>query len=459
MLERLRPRVAEAVDHALVHGVLKRTAVGGLEHAPFSLAPCPIHPQSHAALEALTPGFNRLVHGLARDPALLEEALGPIAAVDPFTADLLALARRYHATQPLYCQINRSDYFLQAGEATHPPAPRQVELNTISASYGGLSVGVSRTHAHLLRGTTWAAQHVPNDPLNGMAGVIAAAVARYGHPGAVVLEVVQADETNVFDQRLLEFALQALDVQPRRMTLEQIGETGHLREGHLVVNGEVAALTYFRAAYGPEDTGTEAARAARELIAASSTVAVPTVATQLAGTKKVQQVLSDPAVLARYCGEAEAVRLHSAFAAQHEPEQPVETANGTLPAWQAALADPGAWVLKPQREGGGHNFFGERLRERLEHMSAAERSAYILMERIRPLAHPAVLVREGRAEEAEAVSEIGRFGTFLADGEAELINRDAGYLVRTKPSGVEEGGVSAGFGFLSSLLLAAEPPV
>jgi len=56
------------------------------------------------------------------------------------------------------------------------------------------------------------------------------------------------------------------------------------------------------------------------------------------------------------------------------------------------------------------------------------------------------------------VSEIGRFGVYLADGERELLNTDAGYLVRTKGHDVTEGGVSAGFGYLDSLLLTPDAP-
>ncbi|HEX7926562.1 MAG TPA: glutathione synthase, partial [bacterium] len=70
-----------------------------------------------------------------------------------------------------------------------------------------------------------------------------------------------------------------------------------------------------------------------------------------------------------------------------------------------------------------------------------------------PRTHPTWLVREGHAEQATCVSEIGRFGTLLANGPTLLHNRDAGYLVRTRPAHLHEGGVSAGFGFLDSLIL------
>jgi glutathione synthase len=112
-------------------------------------------------------------------------------------------------------------------------------------------------------------------------------------------------------------------------------------------------------------------------------------------------------------------------------------------------------VLKPQREGGGHNFFDEALVARLNALQPEEEAAYILMERIRPARHAALLVRDGTAREVEAVSEIGRFGVVLVQDGQWLRNEDAGYLVRSKAHDTAEGGVSAGFGYLDSLLLDA----
>jgi len=41
---------------------------------------------------------------------------------------------------------------------------------------------------------------------------------------------------------------------------------------------------------------------------------------------------------------------------------------------------PDGYVMKPQREGGGHNFFGDELRAALESMTRDQRSAFILMQ-------------------------------------------------------------------------------
>ena len=51
------------------------------------------------------------------------------------------------------------------------------------------------------------------------------------------------------------------------------------------------------------------------------------------------------------------------------------------------------------------------------------------------------------------------YGVFLGDGDADgppLVNDCAGYLLRTKPEGVDEGGVAAGFSVLNSVMLDGE---
>jgi glutathione synthase len=457
LLAALTPRLAEAVDCALLEGLLKYTAQGRLAHAPFALAPSPLHPALHAQLEVLGAPFNRLAHALARRAEFLHEVLAPAARVDAFTARLLAMAREGRSARALYLAVTRSDYFVHQPEPGATPQVRQVELNTISASYPGLAGRVARVHRYLLAGSPEAARLAPNDPVPGIADAFAQAHARYGHAAARVLMVVQPGETNVFDQRMLEQALRERGLVTLRLTLEEVAQRGRLREGHLAIDGAVIAIAYFRAAYGPEDFTNEEAFRGRALIEAASAIAVPELYTQLAGTKKVQQVLSDPAVLARFLDAADARACAASFATQLDLEQELDAEGRTRPGWQVALERPGDWVLKPQREGGGHNLFDEELAATLRGLAPAERAAYVLMERIRPQRHAALLVREGEAHPAEAVSEIGRFAVLLAEGDRVLLNKDVGYLVRTKGHDTHEGGVSAGFGFLDSLLLSPAP--
>ena len=89
----------------------------------------------------------------------------------------------------------------------------------------------------------------------------------------------------------------------------------------------------------------------------------------------------------------------------------------------AALAAPEAYVLKPQREGGGNNLYGEEMARALGRMDAAERASYILMERIRPPTHALPLMRDGVLDGGECIAELGVFGVFLGDGRQVLLTR------------------------------------
>jgi glutathione synthase len=124
-----------------------------------------------------------------------------------------------------------------------------------------------------------------------------------------------------------------------------------------------------------------------------------------------------------------------------------------LDSYQRALECPGRFVLKPQREGGGNNFYGEQVRHKLLELSSEERSAYILMDRIQPAPFRNILVRQGEPVESSVVSELGVYGVYLADGEREIVNRSAGHLLRTKMSSTDEGGVASGFAVVDSPLL------
>lgn len=74
---------------------------------------------------------------------------------------------------------------------------------------------------------------------------------------------------------------------------------------------------------------------------------------------------------------------------------------------------PCKYVLKPQREGGGNNYYGEDVRLQLERLTAQERSAYILMDRINPPQYRNTLVRRGQSIKADVVCELGIYGVYL----------------------------------------------
>lgn len=106
------------------------------------------------------------------------------------------------------------------------------------------------------------------------------------------------------------------------------------------------------------------------------------------------------------------------------------------------------------------------------------------MQRIFPLPLTTAFLRGGKLQLLPSISELGVYGTYLSYGgnnidtvkkehndndgsnsslppapptsNTVLLNEYAGYLLRTKQSGVDEGGVASGYSVLNSLILSDE---
>ena len=168
---------------------------------------------------------------------------------------------------------------------------------------------------------------------------------------------------------------------------------------------------------------------------------------QVAGAKKVQQELSRPGITERFLSAEDAVRLRDVYAGQWglDDLDDAETARVVAD----AVARPGGYVLKPQREGGGNNLYGDELRAKLV-AGGRSLAQFILMERIQPPEHDVVLVRRGQARSAQALSELGVYSVRVAVGGKIVLDKPAGHLLRTKLASSDEGGVNAGYAVLDS---------
>lgn len=464
---------------------------GQFAHAPCSLIPYPLPSSLFAQALSLATPFNTLVDRVSRDTAWLHAVTRSVTASDAFTARLLALSEAVCAegiAQPLQLGINRSDYMLHQPTPDAAPCLKQVELNTIACSFVSLSAKICELHRELLLRYVHHPKAPHADALKRLAPIaaaitepearlpenscvddVAAAVAlahseytRLGLKAApaagpaavplVVLMVVQPGETNVTDQRGIEQRLWRPPhrVPLRRVTLGEVGRLGSVvgPQRRLRLGGMEASVVYFRAGYTPADYAGEDEWRGRELIERSLAIKCPSVAAQLAGTKKVQQVLAQRDELARFVSPDHAAMLRSCFVGLYGLDE--RGGDDVDDAVAQALGSPGEFVLKPQREGGGHNLFGDEVRQELERLTAAERSAYILMDRILPPTSPATLMRGGEVVAGDCICELGVFGVFLGDGRSTLLNASAGHLLRAKLASVDEGGVCAGFAVLSS---------
>ncbi|KAI3390122.1 hypothetical protein SNEBB_010163 [Seison nebaliae] len=117
--------------------------------------------------------------------------------------------------------------------------------------------------------------------------------------------------------------------------------------------------------------------------------------------------------------------------------------------------NPNNFVLKPQREGGGNNIFGEEILKFLASFNSHNLDEFILMKFIKSIQHSSIFVwneNEYKVEE-NCITEIGFYGYCLYDKEMKTFVLDglAGELARTKQSIQKEGGVVSGHSALNSL--------
>jgi hypothetical protein len=108
------------------------------------------------------------------------------------------------------------------------------------------------------------------------------------------------------------------------------------------------------------------------------------------------------------------------------------------------------YVVKPQKEGGGNNYFGNDILKLLPAdndlgQMCHELLSSIIMERIYPPQHESLVLRENKLYAVKCVSEFSVYGAIISDDKAILLNKSFGFLVRTKAEDVNEGGIAAGY--------------
>ncbi|XP_012866145.1 PREDICTED: glutathione synthetase [Dipodomys ordii] len=279
-------------------------------------------------------------------------------------------------------------------------------------------------------------------------------LAVWGHlcsfSSALVLLIAQEKERNIFDQRAIENELLARNIHVIRRRFEDVSEKGSLdQDRRLFMDGQEVAVVYFRDGYMPSQYSLQNWEA-RLLLERSCAVKCPDIATQLAGTKKVQQELSRAGMLEMLLpGQSEAIaRLRATFAGLYSLDMGEEGDQAIA----EALTAPSRFVLKPQREGGGNNLYGEEMVQALERLKdSEERASYILMEKIEPEPFRNCLLRPGSsARVVQCISELGIFGVYVRQGKTLVMNTHAGHLLRTKAIEHADGGVAAGVAVLDN---------
>ncbi|OGE56970.1 hypothetical protein PENARI_c002G05000 [Penicillium arizonense] len=458
-------------------------------NAPVTLFPSPFPRTCFQEATALQSIYNELYAAITCDTEWLGNIVEGLIEVDDFVANLwkvhLAVQKEGYV-QNLSLGLFRSDYMAHVAP-TGAPSLKQVEFNTISASFGGLSALVRELHNDLLTVPPGSSINYPSHPLlqsstppeNTAVETLAAGLAEahkaYGASKSTpalplcVLFVVQKEERNVFDQHALSKQLKTFHKIPvfRVSSVDVLDQTSIsgsnpsrpllYQPPHSPDSTFEVTTVYLRAYYAPDEYKSSRDWEARTHLERSAAIKCPSVLNQLAGCKKVQQVLAEPTGpdhLSSFLKGADpslVERVRETFAPQYDLST---NSRGR----ELALNPDTAMnhVLKPQREGGGNNIYKSEIPEFLRSIPESDWRGWVLMELINPApsAQNVALRNDGEVLRGNVISELGVYGTILWDNSGKVLHNDqGGYLLRTKGKEVNEGGVAAGFSSLDSVLL------
>lgn len=388
--------------------------------------------------------------------------------------------------QNLSLGLFRSDYMAHV-TPEGPPSLKQVEFNTISSSFGGLSALVRSLHAELLTSPPGSPISYPphalfdtnmppeNTAVETLSGGLAAAHTAYGPSKSTpalplcVLFVVQEGERNIFDQLALSKHLtQVHKIPVFRLPSNRIIDDTLIpssnssrpliyRPPHSPETAFEVTTVYLRAYYAPDEYKSSRDWEARTHLERSAAIKCPTVLNQLSGCKKIQQVLAEPTGPDHLTSFMDGIdpamilRLRQTFAPQYDLSTDGQGRKLALNP-ETAMKH----VLKPQREGGGNNIYKAEIPKFLRSIPEKDWKGWVLMELIDPAsdAENVALRNDGEVLRGNVISELGVYGTILWETNGRVLHNDqGGWLLRTKGKEVNEGGVAAGFSSLDSILL------
>ncbi|UJF20157.1 glutathione synthetase [Vibrio sp. SS-MA-C1-2] len=465
--------VQHAIDWAMLHNVMLKASNFTSRHAPFSFTPLLIEKDRYQQLIDASPLFGKLINLISDDHKLIREAILPVAESDDFFSALLEMHEQIHfqgkSARRTPLLIMRTDFMDDINNG-----PQLIEFNGIAAGMGPFGQRIHQLHHELQQQCSSVYQQWTDAPQSELVDNIAIERLADGIQKATLaikhgfnesqpprfLMVTQENEDNIFDQFLLEEALQQRGIETHRRTFKELYHklsTG--KQDRLLLEGVGSIDTvYLRAGYQYSDYFSEdieeqkcceTLMKTRVFIEQHQVAVNATVGQQLATSKRIQLLLSSmkmEQLVTIGLTEEEAIKIQPLIGEMRQIDQ-----NSVEFIKQQSADD---WVLKNQGEGGGHCVFNQDILPALQAMSKSEYDSWALMRRLHPAprTHPTLLVRDGELTSVnDLISEIGIFTVHIAGEPAVAQQGYAGYLVRSKRVTTTEGGVHSGLGVLDSL--------
>lgn len=432
--------------------------------APITILPSPFPRSAFQLAKSIQTDVNLLTHRTAYNYKFLSETLERTIQVDPFTSNLFKVYEKVlkdGTAQPNSFGLLRADYMMHEQEAQ--VSIKQVEVNVIAAGFAIMGPKLSRCHQYTV------SKYCPSASLDNLPANLAddnfarsfiKAFDSYGNSNAIILVVIEDRTINISDQRSMDINIAKFrpDIKIIKRNFVQLLDTAKLKDNQLLFidNQNEVALVYYRYGYDPSHYPSQEYWDLRLLIEKSRALKCPSIFYHLAGVKKVQQALNTQEKIEQFLSPKSAERVFRTCAGlwglerDEEGDQVVDM----------VLSDPERYVMKPQREGGGNNIYGQDIVRILMPIRDKEaRETFIIMERLRPpvlsnlLISPLKSLLDQDEPFSDIDSELGIFGSILGNANEVLFNTEAGHVLRSKKRGYNEGGVSSGQGVIDSPFL------
>jgi len=271
----------------------------------------------------------------------------------------------------------------------------------------------------------------------------------------VIIFVGQDFESFIFDQfNIIEALEKTYGLQSVRLNFNQIYDTCTNDEatGDLYHKKRRVSLVYYRSGYDELHYPDENCWKAREMLDLSNAIKTPNINTHLCTTKVFQYYLTKQENVMKYLKDEVIVKDLMRFNAEMYYLGDIKDEDERETVITQLKINPDNWVVKPMKEGGGHNFNSEKI---LEIADTDEINDVLIMRKIQhPKNIPSTFLKGEKLFSIDStIHELGIFGTIIATDDKIEVNKVYGSYTKAKSYMSSEISITMGIGVMTIPLL------
>ena len=377
---------------------------------------------------------NELWMKMASDCDFILQTMESFAKTDSFLSHLYDIAKKVrnspHRQTAKLC-YSRNDFFLdESGDF------KQVEPNMWAVGCGAFFDNHKKILSQIetqFGNSIPSFARVPELPttIPCFTEGLEAAWRYYSKPEAIIVLVTQKHE-NVFDQFAPAQALASKGITYIRYSLDDLVSLLEVdpNTGIATVLGKEVGVFFYRDGFLP-DFYNEKTWIVREQIELSRAIKAPNIFYQLANTKYMQHLMSKPEIWLRFgYSQAEYEVQSKTFSpsfcvSDFDSKESLEDYILQHGGWKE-------WVLKPQRDGGCNNFFGEEIKPFFLKSTFEELKPFILHKKIHVVSRTGIFTNWKSTYVRELDDELGLYHYILSDNDKKISEKEGGISDKAK---------------------------